>query len=129
MSKDPNADSDAHGKRSIQALDCASDLLPPLRLARMALLAARDSLRRNVPESVAQLTGGEYSAFKDATTLKRDLITMSNDVPNYYVLSFSPQSPTPGLHALELRIKDRPDLRLNARRAYWVDAAAATDKK
>ncbi len=129
MSKDPNADSDAHGKRSIQALDCASDLLPPLRLARMALLAARDSLRRNVPESVAQLTGGEYSAFKDATTLKRDLITMSNDVPNYYVLSFSPQSPTPGLHALELRIKDRPDLRLNARRAYWVDAAAAADKK
>jgi hypothetical protein len=40
MSYDSSADPDAHGKRSIQALDCASDLLPPLRLARMAFLAA-----------------------------------------------------------------------------------------
>ena len=49
-----------------------------------------------MPESVAQLTGGEYFAFKDATTLSRHLIPISNDVPNYYVLSFSPQSPHPG---------------------------------
>src|SRR5208282_4023172 len=125
MSKDPNADPDAHGNRSVQALDCASDLLPPLRLARMAFLAAKDGFRRNVPESVAQLTGGEYFAFKDATTLSRHLITISNDVPNYYVLSFRPQSPDPGLHALEVRLKDRPDLQVSARNAYWVDAETA----
>jgi VWFA-related protein len=129
MSKDPNADPDAHGKRGVQALDCASDLLPPLRLARMAFLAARDGFRRNVPESVAQLTGGEYFAFKDATTLSRHLITISNDVPNYYVLSFRPQSPQPGLHALELRLKDRPELQLSARNAYWVDAEGAANSK
>jgi hypothetical protein len=128
MSKDPNADPDAHGKRGVQALDCASDLLPPLRLARMAFLAAKDGFRRNVPESVAQLTGGEYFAFKDATTLRRHLITISNDVPNYYVLSFRPQSPQPGLHALELRLKDRPELQVSARNAYWVDAEAAREQ-
>lgn len=122
MSHDPAADPDAHGNRRIQALDCAGDLLPPLRLARMAYVAAKDSLQRNVPESVAQLTGGEYFPFKDATTLTRHLITISNDVPNYYVLSFTPQSPQPGLHALELRVKGRPDLFLKARKAYWVDA-------
>jgi VWFA-related protein len=127
MSHDSNADSDAHGKRSIQALDCASDLLPPLRLARMAFLTARNGLKRNVPESVAQLTGGEYFAFKDATTLIRHLITISSDVPNYYVLSFRPQSPRPGLHALELSLKDRPGLQLRARKAYWVDAGAAAN--
>ena len=129
MSKDPNADPDAHGKRSVQALDCASDLLPPLRLARMAFLAAKDGFRRNVPESVAQLTGGEYFPFKDATTLSRHLITISNDVPNYYVLSFRPQSPQPGLHALELRLKDRPELQVSARNAYWVDAEGAANNK
>jgi VWFA-related protein len=129
MSKDPNADPDAHGKRGVQALDCASDLLPPLRLARMALLAAKDGFRRNVPESVAQLTGGEYFAFKDATTLSRQLITISNDVPNYYVLSFRPQSPQPGFHALELRLKDRPELQLSARNAYWVDTEAPANNK
>jgi VWFA-related protein len=123
MSKDSKADPDAHGNRAAQALDCAGDLLPPLRLARMAFLAAKDGLRRNVPESVAQLTGGEYFAFKDAKTLAQHLITISNDVPNYYFLSFRPQSLHSGLHALELRVKNRPEYKVNARKGYWVDAA------
>jgi VWFA-related protein len=128
MSKDPKADPDAHGSRAAQALDCAGDLLPPLRLARMALLAAKDGLRRNVPESVAQLTGGEYFAFKDAKTLAQHLITISNDVPNYYFLSFRPQSLHPGLHALELRVKNRPEYKVNARKGYWVDAAPGANR-
>ncbi len=129
MSREPDADPDAHGKRSVQALDCASDLIPPLRLGRMAYIAARDGLQRNVPESVAQLTGGEYFAFKDATTLSRHLVTISNDAPNYYVLSFHPQSPLPGPHALNLKLKDRPGLQLSARNSYWVDAVSAADSK
>jgi VWFA-related protein len=129
MSGDSDADPDARGKRGVQVLDCASNLLPPLRLARMAFLTAREGLQRNVPESVAQLTGGEYFTFKDATTLRRLLIPVSNDVPNYYVLSFSPQSPTPGLHKLELRLRDKPELQLRARNAYWMDAEAAANNK
>ncbi len=129
MSHDPNADPDAHGKRSAQALDCASDLLPPLRLARIAFLAARDGIKQNVPKHVAHLTGGEYFAFKDATTLTRRLMTISNDVPNYYVLSFRPQSPHPGFHALELKVKDRPEYEVTARKGYWVDAAADANHK
>jgi VWFA-related protein len=129
MSKDPNADPDAHGKRAAQALDCAGDLLPPLRLARIAFLAAKDGLRRNVPESVAQLTGGEYFSFKDAKTLAQHLITISNDVPNYYFLSFRPQSLHPGLHALELKVKNKPDYKVRARKGYWVDAVAEQPKK
>ena len=127
MSKDPNADPDAHGNRAAQALDCAGDLIPPLRLARIAFLAAKDGLKRNVPESVAQLTGGEYFAYKDARTLAQHLITISNDVPNYYFLSFRPQSPRQGPHALELKVKNRPDYRVKARKGYWVDAAGANE--
>ena len=121
MSKDSKADPDAHGKRGVQAWDCAADLLPPLRLARMAFLAAKDGIRRNVPKSVAELTGGEYFPFHDAKTLAAHLIPISNDVPNYYVLSFRPQSPRPGPHALELRLKDKPGYELKARKGYWVD--------
>ncbi len=121
MSREPDADPDAHGKRKVQALDCAEDLLPPLRIARMAFLAAREGLQRNVPETVARLTGGEYFPFKDARSLSRSLVTISNDVPNHYVLSFVPQSPHAGLHALELGLKGRPELELKARAAYWVD--------
>ena len=54
--------------------------------------------------------------------LNRDLIQISNDLPNHYVLSFSPQSPDPGFHVLELKLKDRPDLEVRARNAYWIDA-------
>ena len=129
MSKDPNADPDAHGNRAAQALDCAGDLLPPLRLARIAFLAAKDGLKRNVPESVAQLTGGEYFAFKDARTLAQHLITISNDVPNYYFLSFRPQSLHPGPHALELKVKNRPEYKVKARKGYWVDAGVEQPKK
>ncbi len=129
MSHAADADPDAKGNRGVQALDCASDLIPPLRLARMAYIAAKDGLQRNVPESVAQLTGGEYFAFKDAKTLSRHLVTISNDAPNYYVLSFHPQSPVPGLHALDLKLKDRPGLQLSARNSYWVDAANTASNK
>ncbi|MGB8521458.1 MAG: VWA domain-containing protein [Candidatus Acidiferrales bacterium] len=125
MSQDPGADPDAHGNRRVQALDCASDLLPPLRLVRMAFIAAKDGLKRNVPESVAQLTGGEYFAFTNAASLKRGLLAISNDVPNYYLLSFRPESPSAGLHALELTLRDRPGLQLRARNTYWLEAEAS----
>lgn len=123
------SDPDAHGNRGVQALDCASDLLPPLRLARLAYIAATDGLKRNIPESVAQLTGGEYFPLKDAKTLSRDLVVIANDVPNHYVLSFQPQPPDPGFHTLDLKLKDRPDLSLKARNAYWIEADWAPAEK
>lgn len=121
MSRAPGADPDAHGKRSVQALDCASDLIPPLRLVCMAFLAARDGFQRNVPESVAKLTGGEYFTFKNGKALTREMLVVSNDIPNYYALSFRPQSPLAGFHALDLRLKSHPKLLVWARKAYWVD--------
>ena len=120
MSRQPGADPDAHGKRSVQALDCASDFFPPLRVARLAAIAARESLKRNVPEAVATLTGGEYFPFKDARSLSRQLVVITNDVPNHYVLSFAPQFPHAGLHALQLHLKDHPELQVRARSAYWA---------
>jgi VWFA-related protein len=123
------SDPDANGNRAVQALDCASDLLPPLRLPRLAYIAASDGFKRNIPESVAQLTGGEYFTLKTSKMLNRDLIQIANDLPNHYVLSFSPQSPDPGFHVLGLRLKDRPDLEVRARNAYWIDAETAPVKK
>jgi len=129
MSKDPNADPDAHNNRNVQALDCASDLLPPLRLARMAFIAASDGLKQNTPKSVARLTGGEYFAFSAETDLKRDLISVSHDVPTYYVLSFRPQSPDSGLHALGVSLKEKPGLQVDARKAYWMDSEPSAKKQ
>jgi hypothetical protein len=71
---------------------------------------AKNALRQNVPEAVAQITGGEYFRFSSLKDMERDLATVSNHVPNRYVLSFHPQSPSPGVHAIELWLRDRPDI-------------------
>jgi len=119
------ADGEYEGHYSSQVLDCLSQLAPPIRLATMAFLAARSSLRTNTAESIAQLAGGEFFRFRNVKELNAGLVALSNDVPNYYVLSFHPTSLTPGLHALHLEIKDRPQLMLRSRSEYWMDSDAA----
>jgi VWFA-related protein len=117
---DPNVDltvSAAH-----QDFDCAAELLPPLRLARIAYLAARNALRKNTAETIAQLTGGEFFKFHDLRSLQHDFIAAANDVPNHYVLSFTPTSPHAGLHTLDLQLVNRPQLVLKARTEYWIDS-------
>ena len=115
------ADAEYEGHYSKQVLDCISQLAPPLRLATMSFLTARNALRTRTAESIAQLAGGEFFPFHAAKDLKNGLIALANDVPNYYVLSFRPTSPTPGMHALQVEAKDHPKLLLNARREYWID--------
>lgn len=119
MSKDPDAEP---GKsRFEQTYDCLSLLAPPLRAAKIAAILATDGLQRNVPESVARLTGGESFKFTDAHTLKCDIIAISHHLPNRYLLSFYPQSPHPGYHAIGLRLKEYPDLVIEGRNGYWAD--------
>ncbi len=126
FSRDVGKDADGNPvkpgqSRSAQNLNCVEELLPPLRLAVLAEIAARNALRRNISESVAHLTGGEYFKFKDVKTLDRDLFTISNHIPNRYVLSFQPQSPAPGFHYIQLKLRDYPQLSIEARNGYWVN--------
>jgi len=72
-------------------------------------------------KSVADLAGGRYFPFKNEKDLKTALIALSNDVPNYYVLSFRPSTPTPGIHALQVGTLHRGPFNMNARREYWID--------
>jgi len=115
------ADAEYDGHYSRQVLDCLSQLAPPLRLATMAFLTARNALRTNTAASLAQLTGGEFFRFSNAKELRTALISVTHDVLNYYVLSFRPSSLTPGLHALHVEIRDRPGLELRSRTEYWID--------
>jgi VWFA-related protein len=122
MSRDPDKDPDPTDSRLTQTWDCLSILAPPLRLAKMAALATMNGFRRNVPETVAQLTGGEYFHAENARSLERSLLTLANHLPNRYVLSFHPQSPRVGLHVLHVQLKDYPKLAVASRTSYWADA-------
>jgi VWFA-related protein len=126
MGKDPDPDPDATHNKAIQTYDCLTQLIPPLALAKMAAIAATDGLKRNVPETVAHLTGGEYFKLTDAKALERSLATISNHIPNRYVLSFQPQSPHPGLHVINLSLPNYAKLAVTARTSYWVDPEATS---
>jgi VWFA-related protein len=117
------------GQVANQAFDCAALLAPPLALGKMAVLAGVHSLERNVPETVAEMTGGEYFPFKDTRSLERDLETISNHVPNRYMLSFQPLSPHVGLHTVKLHLNGYPELDLAARNSYWVDSEATPQSR
>lgn len=121
FARDPNADPPIQESRATQNYDCIAELLPPLRLAKMAFIAMSNSMRRNVPESVTRLTGGEYFKFRNVKTLEHDLLTISNHIPNRYVLSFRPTSLQSGFHTIELSLPDHADLKVEARNGYWID--------
>jgi hypothetical protein len=117
---DDNTDMDTSDSRFKQTWNCLSLLAPPLRVAKMAAILAKNELRQNVPEAVAQITGGEFFQFSNLKDMEADLMTITNHVPNRYVLSFQPKSPSPGLHAIDLRLRNRPDLVVTARSSYWA---------
>ena len=125
MGKDPDPDPDGTHHKLAQFYDCLVQLVPPLGLAKMAAIATADALQRNVPETVAHLTGGEYFKLTNAKSLERDLGSIANHLPNRYVLSFHPQSPQPGLHVISVRLPGYSDLDVTARRSYWANPEIA----
>ncbi len=126
FSRDPNDPKvDLDESRAAQTYDCIAELLPPLAIARALFIAAVGAMEKNVPETVARLTGGEYFSFHSPRNLERDLATLANHVPNRYVLSFHPEAPHAGLHSLQLTLPDYPQLSVTARESYWADEAGA----
>ena len=127
MGKETDPDPDLTHSKMAQAYDCLGQIAPPLALAKMAAIAASNGLRRNVPETVAHLTGGEYFKLTDSKSLERSLETISDHLPNRYVLTFHPQSPHPGLHAIALHMPNYANLEVTARSGYWADEVGVPD--
>jgi len=124
MSRDPNDPNvDLKKNPGTQAFDCLGLLAPPLALAKAVAIAFMDALHKNIPETVARLTGGEYFKLGSEKNLERDLATISNHIPNRYMLSFQPQSPHPGFHSIVLTT-NYEGLKVSARSGYWIDEPA-----
>ena len=112
---------------AVRLYDCLGQLAPPLALAKVGAIAATQDLRRNIPETVAHLTGGEYYKFSDAGTLETNLQTITNHIHNRYVLSFQPQSPQLGFHLITLGVPGYPSLKVSARNGYWAEQGKSAE--
>jgi VWFA-related protein len=122
---EPKAQGSHANSKAMQAFDCLSLLVPPLRLAKAAVLAALDGFRTNVPETAARISGGEYFHVENGKKLVKDLFAISNQLPNRYYLSFTPVSMHPGLHAISVTLSPpREGVVVQARTSYWEDAPA-----
>lgn len=87
------------------------------------LLAAVQSLRQNVPKTVARLSGGDYDNFGTKRGFEDGVARLTNRIHNYYLLSFTiPGGATPGLHELKVTVPEYPNATVRARRDYWAGA-------
>ena len=85
------------------------------------LAAVLQAMRKNVPETLASLTGGEYRTFRTQKTFETDLIEFANNLHSRYALSFEPKNPHPGLHHIQVRLADSSKkVALLYRNTYWA---------
>jgi len=79
------------------------------------------ALRKNVPSTVASMTGGEYELFATKKKFEVRMNDFTNHLHSRYLLSFTPKSPHPGLHQIRVRLKDAADVSVLARTSYWAE--------
>jgi VWFA-related protein len=86
------------------------------------LAAARQAMRKNSAKALAQMTGGEYELFTTRKGFESDMLSFANHLHSRYVLSFEPKSPHPGLHRIQVRLKNaKANQTVLFRSSYWVD--------
>ncbi len=82
------------------------------------------AMRKNVPSTVASMTGGEYELFATRKKFEVRMNDFTNHLHSRYLLSFSPENPHPGLHQIHVRLRDATDAKDNTvltRSSYWAE--------
>jgi VWFA-related protein len=78
------------------------------------------AMRKNVPSTIASMTGGEYELFATRKKFEVRMNDFTNHLHSRYLLSFAPKNPRPGLHQIRVKSKDSGDTVL-ARTSYWAE--------
>ncbi|HEY6768875.1 MAG TPA: VWA domain-containing protein [Candidatus Sulfotelmatobacter sp.] len=97
-------------------MNAGPDLLAPLMMARQAM-------RKNIPKTVAEMTGGEYELFSTRKKFDVRVNDFTNHLHSRYLLSFEPKNPHPGLHRISVRLVAGKGQTVLARTTYWAKGA------
>jgi VWFA-related protein len=84
------------------------------------LLMTVNAMRRNVPKTLADLSGGEYAPFTRDKGFQNRVLEAASHARNRYVLSFRPSDLTPGLHTIQVKLTEDYKARVIARNSYWA---------
>ncbi len=91
------------------------DLLAPLLMTVQAM-------RKNVPKTIAAMTGGEYEMFETRKKFEVRMNDFTNHLHSRYLLSITPKNPHPGLHQIRVQLKNPGNNTVLARTSYWAEA-------
>jgi len=94
-------------------MNASPDILGPLIMTVHAM-------KKNVPKTIASMTGGEYELFATKKKFEVRMNDFTNHLHSRYLLSISPKSPHPGLHQIRVRLKDPGNGTVLARTSYWA---------
>jgi hypothetical protein len=79
-----------------------------------------NALRRNSASELATLSGGSSMSFASQRDFEDSLERISNQIHNYYLLSFRPSATsTLAYHSLRVRVPEFPQAAIQTRRSYW----------
>jgi VWFA-related protein len=81
------------------------------------------AMRKNVPSTIASMTGGEYELFATRKKFEVRMNDFTNHLHSRYLLSFAPKNPRPGLHQIRVRVKGAGDGTVLARSTYWAEGS------
>jgi hypothetical protein len=81
------------------------------------------AMRKNVPSTVAQMTGGEYELFTTRKKFDMHMTDFTNHLHSRYLLSFVPKEPHSGLHQIRVRLRDSKEAEVLARTSYWAQGS------
>ena len=79
------------------------------------------AMRKNTPSTVATMTGGEYELFATRKKFEVRMNDFTNHLHSRYLLSFAPENPHPGLHQLQVKLRDPHAGTVLARTSYWAE--------
>lgn len=85
-----------------------------------------NAMRRNVPKTLAAMSGGEYEPFARERAFENRIAEAARHAHNRYLLSFHPSNPAPGFHTIAVKLTNDYGARVVARASYWAvnDSAA-----
>jgi VWFA-related protein len=82
---------------------------------------SRNLDQSNIPQSLANLSGGEYVLFSNSRGLDDALALLANHAQNRYQLSYRPAD-SPGLHQIHVQMREAMGVQITARNSYWQPA-------
>jgi VWFA-related protein len=99
----------------------SANLLAPVMMAIAAL-------KKNTAAAIPHMTGGQYIRFNSGKQLDSQIAMLANQVHNRYMITFQPSDQTPGMHRLEVKLRQPLQVRVLARTSYWATSPGALDE-